>query len=490
MTVVGKPETLRLETARRGGEEVARIDRLALTGPCGVVVVDAPPLTARRGRVVALVGPSGIGKTTMLRALLGSVPDGLTTHAARVSVLGRQVFELDRGELRRLRREHIGLVDQDPASRLNPYMRVRSLLAETAGTRDPARLLPLLRRVCLPVDGDLLRRRPRELSGGQQRRLALARALARRPALLLLDEPTAGLDEALACQIGRLVRDLAREEDIAVVVSTHDEQLVADAADTVVDLRGAHRPPAAGGPREPVHGPPVLAVRGLTALARPGGRAILSDVGLELRRGEAQAVIGPSGAGKTTLARALTGLHPHVNGDIALAGEPVPVRLSRRTAEQRRRIQLVPQDPLGTLNPVRTVGDILARPLRLHRRARPEDVTGRVRALLEDVALPASCAAKLPGELSGGQRQRVALARALAAEPEVLVCDEVTSALDTVTATALLELLTRLRAAHGLAVVMISHDLELVARYCDIACAIEDGKVAWTGGVAALSARR
>lgn len=520
---------------------VARIDELVLTGPAGGVVVDVPAVSGERGAVVALVGPSGAGKSTALRSMLGVLPDGLTCRAGRVRVLEHEVLGLDPVRLRRLRRHHIALVDQDPASRLNPRMRVRHLLAELAVRPGPGELRRLLTDVCLPADDEMLARRPHQLSGGQQRRLALARALARRPDLLLLDEPTAGLDPSLGAEIGLLVRELADRHDMAVILASHDGDLVGRIADRVIELGTPSRapvpspppvavpsasavplpapapstimappPPVAAAVPPPAPAPtpaggaasragrpgraaarrtPALIMRRLRARTGRRGRTILHDVELELGAGAAHAVIGPSGAGKTTLARAITGLHPHAEGVVELDGQPLPLRLARRTGEQRRLIQLVPQDPLGALNPVRTVGAVLARPMRLHRRVDPADVPSRVERLLADVALPAETVTRLPHELSGGQRQRVALARALAADPAVLVCDEVTSALDAPTAQALMELLMRLREERGLAVVLVSHDLDLVARHCDTACSIDRGRISWAGRAGAVLQR-
>lgn len=531
---------------------MVEMDGLVLTDPAGGVVVDVPPVTGERGAVVALTGPSGIGKSTALRGMLGALPEGLTHRSGRVRVLGQEVLSLDPVRLRLLRRHHIALVDQDPAARLNPRMRVRHLLAELAVRPGLDELRRLLAEVRLPAGDELLARRPHQLSGGQQRRLALARALARRPDLLLLDEPTAGLDPSLGGEIGLLVRELADRHGMAVILASHDRDLVGRVADRVIELAprtpapdadagaisrparlptpDAPRRPALDASRGPVAGEaqvprpapvpgvgagsgrtapvpragagsgrtapgtarssPALAMRRLRARAGRRGRTILHDVELELGQGAAHAVIGPSGAGKTTLARAITGLHPHAEGVAELAGRPLPLRLARRTGEQRRLVQLVPQDPLGALNPVRTVGAVLARPMRLHRRADPADVPARVERLLADVALPAETAGRLPHELSGGQRQRIALARALAADPAVLVCDEVTSALDARTAHALMELLMRLREERGLTVVLVSHDLDLVARHCDTACAIDEGRISWAGQAGAVAERR
>jgi peptide/nickel transport system ATP-binding protein len=470
------------------------VQGLTVAGPAGALVLDGVSLTASAGRITALVGASGAGKTTLLHALVGALPDGFTHRAGTVRVLDQDPFALSPRDLRALRRTRISLVGQDPASRLNPRMRVHRLVGEVAAPGE--RVGAVLAAVRLPATGEFLRRRPGELSGGQARRVALARALARRPDLLLLDEPTAGLDPELRGEIGVLLRELAIDRGLAVVLACHDLELVGQVADAVVELPplappGPARPavleprPGAGA-LAPAHGgPALLSVRGVSAFAGRRGQAILRDVSLDLPRGAALAIVGPSGAGKTTLARVVTGLHPAARGTVTLDGLHLPLTAARRDREQCRRVQLVPQDPLGALNPARTVSETLARPLRLHRRRTRDEVAGRIRELLDMVDLAAEITDRYPHELSGGQRQRVSIARALAAEPEVLVCDEVTSALDGRTTQSIMRLLAGLRADQGLSLLVISHDRGVVASYCDAALTLVDGRAA-TGPLVTL----
>ncbi|WP_425247495.1 ABC transporter ATP-binding protein [Streptomyces sp. NEAU-NA10] len=474
----------------------ARITDLTVAAPDGRILLRDARLTLRPGRLVALTGPSGSGKTTLLRALTGLLPPGTERTSGHVEVLGRDVFALSERELRALRRERLAYVGQDPGSGLNPRMRVRSLLRELSADRTPEAVRALLAEVRLPDDGRLAMRRPAALSGGQQRRVALARALARRPGVLLLDEPTAGLHPELRDEIGELLCHLAGEHQLAVALSCHDPELVERIADEVVEL-GARVPrprtsgrteapaesPAGRGPQDPGSAAvPVLDVCDLrVTFGRRSDAPALDGVTLTVAPGSATGIVGASGSGKTTLVRAVAGLQPISAGTIRLDGVPLSTGPRGRSREQRRRVQLVTQNPLGALNPSRTVGAAIGRPLRLHRRCASREVPARVAGLLEQVGLLPEFASRYPHELSGGQRQRVAIARALAADPDVLICDEVTSALDSATAEAIMDLLFRLREERGTALVLVSHDLPLVADRTDTVTVLDGGRTVESG---------
>ncbi|WP_406511484.1 ATP-binding cassette domain-containing protein [Streptomyces sp. NBC_00161] len=459
----------------------ARVTALSIALADGTPLLDNATLTLERGRVHAITGPSGAGKTTLLRAVAGAIPPGAAVTEGAVTVLGHDVLTLAPERLRRLRREHLAYLGQDPGSGLNPRMKVGRLITETASDKSRTALSDLLVQVRLPAGEHVERRRPSALSGGQQRRVALARALARRPEILLLDEPTAGLDAALRDEIADLLRDLAHRHGLAIALSSHDPDFVNRCADDTVVLgepTTTHAAaPKAPAPRTPPRaeaphargGDAVLTVRSLDARVGTGRtrRQVLTGLDLEVRPGALTAIVGPSGCGKTTLVRTLAGLHPASGGTLTLHGSPLTGTHRRRTRDQRRRIQLVPQNPLGALNPARTVGATLIRPLKLHLGLPADRRADRVAELLIAVGLPGGFAARYPHELSGGQRQRVSIARALAAEPDILLCDEVTSALDADTAADVMALLRDLRTARGLAVVLVSHDLPLVSRHAD-----------------------
>lgn len=476
------------------GADTVRISGLTVTAPNGRLLLDGADLELAPGRITAVVGPSGCGKTTLLRAVTGTLPPGTERTAGSVTVLGHDPLALPAPALRTLRRHRLAYVGQDPGSALNPRMRVRRLLAEVAVDTGPEAIRSQLAEVRLPTGNGLPDRRIGALSGGQQRRVALARALARRPAVLLLDEPTAGLDPALRDEIADLLRHLARSHRIAIGLSCHDPDLVTRLADDIVDLAGPRSRETArpAPPREavptPHDGPATLTTSGLHAAHLHHRRRVpvLHGIDLTLAAGSSLGIVGASGSGKTTLLRTLVGLHRPTAGTVSLDGTRLSPTAHGRSRDQRRRLQLVPQDPLGTLNPSRTVGAALRRPLLLHRRAGRAEVPDRVLELLDQVGLPAAFADHYPHELSGGQRQRVAIARALAADPDVLICDEVTSALDADTAVAVMDLLTELRARRGLALVLVSHDLRLVADRTDTLLVMSEGHAVESGPTARL----
>jgi ABC-type glutathione transport system ATPase component len=363
--------------------------------------------------------------------------------------------------------------------------------------------------VRLPDDEPFLRRFPHQISGGQRQRVALAAALAHRPDLLVLDEPTSALDPATAAALLADISALRDAGGPAVLLVAHDLGQVAAVADEVLVLdagRVAERGPVAELFARPVSaaaralvaathhgilpeprvgdgaGKPALAVRGLHA--RRGSAAVLRDIDLWVEPGGCLSVVGPSGGGKTTLLRCLTGLHPHWSGTLALAGREVAHRVRGRTGTELRAVQLVPQDPHDSLNPRHRVERIIGRPLARHRPdLDPGAVREEVGRLLERVGLAREHADRHPGHLSGGQRQRVALARALAVEPDVLLCDEVTSALDAPTAHTVLGLLAELRRDLGVALVVVTHDLTVPARLGGHLAVLSDGRVREHGPV-------
>lgn len=479
---------------------VATVTDLKIAVPDGPVLLQTVSAAFHAGRITALTGASGSGKTTLLRALIGHIPPGAALSGGTLDVLGHHTPTLPPKQLRNLRRSRVAYVGQDPGSALNPRMKVRQLVAEVARDRSDATVLGLLRECRLPVDDGLPERHPTALSGGQQRRVAIARALARTPDVLLLDEPTAGLDAALRDEIATLLRDLAATRGLAVVMATHDPDLVRSYADDVIQLSSPpfRSPPAQKRPTPPTPLTPAtrentrngLQARSVgVAFRHRGGRHLALDaIDFTAPAGSATGIVGPSGSGKTTLLRVLAGLHPPDTGHLTLDGRSLAHTARRRTREDQRRIQFVPQNPLAALNPSHTVAAALARPLRLHAGLSRTAIPGRIAELLKQVELPGDFAGRYPAELSGGQRQRVSIARALAAAPDVLLCDEITSALDPATATAVMNLLTQLRTEHAMTIAMVSHELHLIAAYTDTVHILDAGRLRDHGPTTALMA--
>ncbi|MFF2650707.1 ABC transporter ATP-binding protein [Streptomyces sp. NPDC058045] len=462
----------------------------------GPPVLREAEVSVRRGRVLGVVGRSGSGKSSLAYSLLGHVRPGLELRGGTVRVDGRDPF--DRADARRLRGRLVSFLGQDPASSLNPALRIGTQIAEAVRLRTSARSTgevrarvgELLRSVRLPDDRAFRRRLPRQISGGQAQRVSLAVALAGTPALLVLDEPTSGLDPVLADGMRGLLAEVLSTGDRAALLVSHDPAWITSVSDEVIRMEGGRvlppGTPLAPPPARPsLNSPPDeessgrardaaggLAVRGLNAAH---GRApVLSEVSLTVPAGSCTAVVGPSGSGKTTLARCLAGLHPSARGSAEWLGDGTD---SGRAAP----VQLVAQDARGALNPRETVRGALTRPLRGVGGTSPEEAAAEALRLLGLVGLDAAVLGRRPGELSGGQRQRVALARTLAAEPRVLVCDEITSALDPDTASGVLDLLDSLRRTLGLTVVTVTHDLSAAARRADRVVVLDAGRVVESG---------
>ena len=559
-----------------------RISDLVVVDQSGRSVLNGVSLTLEPGESVGVVGESGCGKTTLAQAILGFARPGLTIVSGSVEVAGEELLGRPEKQLRELRGRLVSYVPQDPATALNPSMRVGSQILEMCRVHAPQRgpealAAAALERVGLPLDRAFARRFPHQLSGGQQQRVALAMAFACDPPVIVLDEPTTGLDVVTQAVILDEVARLQRELGVALVYVSHDLAAVSTVAQRVAVMYAGdivEKGPTESMTRRPRHpytsglvssvpdhrnprrlrgitgvvagadqllsgcrfaprcslvedacleshpkpqvislnhevscikweatSPPtteprltaplavqeqkLLQVSDLLAQHRSHGEVVTAaeSVSFDLSAGECVALVGESGSGKTTIARCVVGLHEPQGGSITFDGEALAGRASRRSREQRRRIQIVFQNPYESLNPRRTVGDSVGWPARALRSSTRSAAEQEVGELLARVRLPAATARRYPSELSGGERQRVAIARALAAHPDLLVCDEVTSALDVSVQAATLELLRELQADLGLGLLFITHDLGVVASAADRILVLERGHVVEQGDV-------
>ena len=470
------------------------------------------------GETLAAVGGSGAGKTTLGLAMLGFVRPGMRRVGGNVFLDRQDMFELPEVELRRLRRESIAYLPQNPASTLTPTMRVDASIEERRLDQSPS-TEQLLELVNLPSDRSFRRRFPHQLSIGQQQRLAMARAIANEPRLLILDEPTSSIDPTTQRLMLALVERLRDDHGAATLLISHDLASVARMADDVIVLQHGEvieRGPAlrvldvpaeayaralvSSSPDIAVNEPPtlpetaeaasVLEVRGLTALYTLGrGRASRTihaarEVSFDIAAGETLALIGRSGSGKSTIARALLGLHAPEAGEVRLGGLPLPSRLRQRSRAERAAIQLVPQNPEESFNPRRTVGDGILRSIRQTRGLSGSSATDRMSELLDLVQLNPALARRRPHELSGGEQQRAAIARALAAEPQVLICDEITTALDTIVQQQIIQLLERIQRDTAISLLFITHDLALAHEFAHRVGVLSEGQLVEIGSMA------
>jgi peptide/nickel transport system ATP-binding protein len=549
------------------------------TSDDAVVVVDEVTFAVEAGEVLALVGESGSGKTTVALALLGHTRRGLRIWSGSVSLRGTQVVGATPTQLRAMRGAEIAYVPQDPASALNPVMRVGAQVAEAllvhgyAGADRDDRVGEVLREVGIAPDPEMLRRYPHQLSGGQQQRVALAMAFACRPSVIVLDEPTTGLDVSTQRLVLETVRTLCAAYGVAAVYVSHDLAVVNELATNVAVLyagriveygpttavfnaavhpytRGliasvpsARRsevvPGIAGQPPRPgrrpagcafaprcelraelcattvpgptlVDGRTVRCLRAQESLARGhvrraeiapprelgasrlvvrnlcasyGRTQVLTDVSFEVHREQCVAIVGESGAGKTTLAQCIVGLQRNWTGEVSLDGESLATEAQHRQRDVLRRVQYVFQNPYLSLNPRKTIAQIVGEPLRHFFSLRGAQADERVASALDDVSLGGEYLERYPDQLSGGERQRVAIARALIVEPEVLVCDEITSALDVSVQAVIVELLRRLQLEHHLSMIFITHNLALVRSVAQACVVLSEGRVVESGNV-------
>ena len=487
-------------------------------------IVKGVSFSVKRGEVVALIGESGSGKTTIALSALGYAKPGLEFTGGEVRLDGRDVISMPPDEQRALRGQRVAYLAQSAAATFNPALTIGEQVTESPIlhgqlSREQAdlRAEELYRALELPDPDRLGKRYPHQVSGGQLQRLMAAMALCGKPDLLILDEPTTALDVTTQIEVLKAFKSVIRQEGSAAIYVTHDLSVVAQIADHIVVLyagdvqehgtadkvinRPSHdytrrlmaavRPPPAAGQGDESsdaheRDAPALEVKNVTAgygKGRGGAPAlkVLRDINVSVQRGHTVGVIGESGCGKSTLARVMSGLLPASEGEVLLDGDRLQPSLHQRDRGELQKVQFVFQMADTALNPRQRIDHILGRPIEFYLGLKGAEKRKRIGELLHMVELPPEFAGRYPEELSGGQKQRVNLARALAASPEVLLCDEVISALDTIVGANVIELLKRLRKQTGVSFVFISHDLSTIASFADEIVVLYAGRVVEQG---------
>jgi peptide/nickel transport system ATP-binding protein len=488
-------------------------------------IVKGVSFNVNRGEVVALIGESGSGKTTIALSALGYSKPGLEFTGGEVRLEGRDVISMPSEEKRQLRGERVAYLAQSAAATFNPALTIGEQVTESAVLHGhfnqeeaTQRAVSLYHALELPDPERLGKRYPHQVSGGQLQRLMAAMALCSKPDLLVLDEPTTALDVTTQIEVLKSFKSVIKQEGSSAIYVTHDLSVVAQIADHIIvlyageiqehgnagqvinqpshdytrRLMAAVRPLPAAGQGDETSGEhrrdaPALEVKNIIAgygrKQADGTPAItvLRDVHIAIERGHTVGIIGESGCGKSTLARVMSGLLPASKGEVLLDGEALQPDLRKRSRNQLQKIQFVFQMADTALNPRQRIDQILGRPLEFYLGLKGQEKRRRIAELLQMVELPQEFAGRYPEELSGGQKQRVNLARALAASPEVLLCDEVISALDTIVGANIIELLKRLRKQTGVSFVFISHDLSTVASFADEIVVLYAGRVVEQG---------
>ena len=502
-------------------EVLLKIEGLRIEGRAGdgwTEIVKGIDLTLHKGEVLGLIGESGAGKSTVGLAAMGFARDGCRITGGSILFDGIDLRQAPEAERRALRGKRIAYVAQSAAASFNPAHKLIDQYCETpvvhgVMARDKAEqdAIDLYRRMQLPDPEGIGFRYPHQVSGGQLQRAMTAMAMACRPDLIIFDEPTTALDVTTQIEVLAAIRDIVRQFDTAAIYITHDLAVVAQAADRIkVLLRGdeveeADTRTMLDAPREdytkslwavrsfaraeqpPATSAPILSVQNVSAAY--GKVPVLEDVSFDIHAGRTIAVVGESGSGKSTAARVITGLLPPSGGAVVFDGKPLPPALKGRTREQLRQVQMIYQMADTALNPKLRLRELIGRPAQMYLGLTGRALETRIRDLLDLIELdPDTYIDRLPGELSGGQKQRIGIARALAAEPKIIICDEVTSALDQIVQEGILKLLTRLQGEFGLAYMFITHDLATVRAIADDVVVMQKGRVVEQGPKAQMFA--
>ncbi|RUU13514.1 ABC transporter ATP-binding protein [Mesorhizobium sp. USDA-HM6] len=475
--------------------------------PKTITLVHDVSLTLEKGKVLGLIGESGAGKSTIGLSSMGYGRGGVRITGGEVILNGRDILKGGKEGFRRLRGREVCYVAQSAAAAFNPAHRLMDQVVEASllhgtATRAEAekRAVALFKKLSLPNPETIGERFPHQVSGGQLQRVMTAMALCSEPDLIVFDEPTTALDVTTQIDVLSAIKDAIRDTHVAALYITHDLAVVAQVSDEIMVLRHG-RLVEWGGTRQIIKEPrqeytnalvsvheiehkeqqpgtaPMLSVKNVTAAYGGGAVKVLKNVSVDIHPGQTLAVVGESGSGKSTLARAITGLLPPEQGSVVFDGRTLGNRLSDRPKEDLRQLQMIYQMADVAMNPRQTVGTIIGRPLEFYFGMKGRERDKRVAELLDEIEMGKGFIDRYPAELSGGQKQRVCIARSLAAKPKLIICDEVTSALDPLVANGILKLLLNLQAVEKVAYLFITHDLATVKSIADSIAVMYRGEV-------------
>jgi len=472
-------------------------------------IIKGVDVTLKRGEILGLIGESGAGKSTLGLAAMGFARPGCKIVSGTIEFDGIDLIKLNHSELRSLHGSRIAYVAQSAAASFNPAHRLINQTIESTVSHGIADLetakqdaIELYRDLQLPDPEHIGQRYPHQVSGGQLQRVMTAMAMSSRPDLIIFDEPTTALDVTTQVEVLSAMRTIVEKYNTAAIYITHDLAVVAQMADAIKVLRYGETVEDAptrqmmSDPQE-AYTQSLWAVRAIEKPPQPAidtvleinqvhasyGKSVkvLNNISIKVPRGQTLAVVGESGSGKSTAARVITGLLPPLEGEIRFNGDTLPAALKNRSKQQLQSIQMIYQMADTAMNPRHTVRDIIGRPLSFYLGLTGQAQDQRVMQLLQLIELDESFLDRYPDELSGGQKQRICIARALAAEPELIICDEVTSALDQIVQEGILKLLLRLQKELGITYIFITHDIATVRAIADQVVVMFQGKVVEQG---------